>query len=110
MTFVQLTTGHGGWPMSIFLTPELTPFFGGSYFPPQDRYGSPGFKTLLTRIARMWAANPNEIRSSGKNIIDQLQDYAAVCVVYDIYIVFVLILAIVDVTCNTGRYKFYGNS
>ncbi|PHZ17329.1 DUF255-domain-containing protein [Rhizopus microsporus ATCC 52813] len=77
MTFVQLTTGHGGWPMSIFLTPELTPFFGGSYFPPQDRYGSPGFKTLLTRIARMWAANPNEIRSSGKNIIGQLQDYAA---------------------------------
>jgi uncharacterized protein YyaL (SSP411 family) len=47
MTFVQATTGHGGWPMSVFLTPDLKPFYGGTYFPPDDRYGRPGFVTLL---------------------------------------------------------------
>ena len=43
MTFVQATTGGGGWPMSVFLTPDLKPFFGGTYFPPENRYGHPGF-------------------------------------------------------------------
>ena len=47
MAFVQATSGGGGWPMSVFLTPELNPFFGGTYFPPEDGYGRPGFKTLL---------------------------------------------------------------
>ena len=47
MTFVQATTGHGGWPMSVFLTPDLKPFYGGTYFPPDDRYGRPGFVSLL---------------------------------------------------------------
>src|SRR5438067_1430824 len=46
MTFVQHASGgHGGWPMSVFLTPDLKPFFGGTYFPPQDAYGRPGFVT-----------------------------------------------------------------
>ena len=44
MTFVQATTGSGGWPMSVWLTPELKPFFGGTYFPPENRYGQPGFR------------------------------------------------------------------
>ena len=44
MTFVQSTTGSGGWPMSVFLTPELKPFFGGTYFPPDNRHGRPGFQ------------------------------------------------------------------
>ena len=43
MTYVQATTGGGGWPMSVLLTPELKPFFGGTYFPPDNRYGRPGF-------------------------------------------------------------------
>jgi uncharacterized protein YyaL (SSP411 family) len=47
MSFVQATTGGGGWPMSVFLTPALKPFYGGTYFPPEDNYGRPGFKTLL---------------------------------------------------------------
>ncbi|HEV2966421.1 MAG TPA: DUF255 domain-containing protein, partial [Chthoniobacterales bacterium] len=44
MTFVQATTGGGGWPMSVWLTPDLKPFVGGTYFPSEDRYGQPGFK------------------------------------------------------------------
>ena len=47
MTFVQATTGQGGWPMTVFLTPELKPFFGGTYFPPTSRWGRPGFADLL---------------------------------------------------------------
>ena len=52
MTFVQATTGSGGWPMSVFLTPELKPFFGGTYFPPDNRYGRPGLRRFCERIAR----------------------------------------------------------
>src|SRR5438067_11439157 len=47
MTAVQVLTRHGGWPMSVFLTPDLRPFYGGTYFPPEDSYGRPGFVTLL---------------------------------------------------------------
>src|SRR6202795_1312453 len=61
MTFVQSTTGSGGWPMSVFLTPELKPFLGGTYYPPEDRYGRPGFGTLLTRIADVWQKSPAKI-------------------------------------------------
>ena len=51
MTFVQATTGSGGWPLNVFLTPELKPFFGGTYFPPDNRHGRPGFLQLLQQIA-----------------------------------------------------------
>src|SRR5260370_13240679 len=54
MTYVQATTGSGGWPMSVFLTPDLKPFYGGTYFPPEDRYGRPGFPTILQRLAEAW--------------------------------------------------------
>src|SRR3978361_965899 len=50
MSYVQATTGGGGWPMSVWLTPELTPFVGGTYFPPEDRYGHPGIKKNFERI------------------------------------------------------------
>src|SRR5881275_3034669 len=56
MKAVQMMTGHGGWPMTVFLTPELKPFFGGTYFPPQDRHGLPGFPKLLAAIADAWHA------------------------------------------------------
>ena len=49
MTFVQATTGSGGWPMSVWLTPDLKPFYGGTYFPPDNRYGRPGFRHVLKR-------------------------------------------------------------
>ncbi|MBA2744528.1 MAG: DUF255 domain-containing protein [Chthoniobacterales bacterium] len=51
MTFVQATTGSGGWPMTVFLTPDLKPFVGGTYFPPEDKYGRPGLASVLKKIA-----------------------------------------------------------
>jgi uncharacterized protein YyaL (SSP411 family) len=61
MTFVQATTGGGGWPMSVWLTPDLKPFVGGTYFPPDDRYGQPGFKSVLERIAAAWKQDHEKI-------------------------------------------------
>jgi hypothetical protein len=64
MTFVQATTGAGGWPMSVWLTPELKPFYGGTYFPPSSRWGRPGFSEVLQEIARVWKderANVNRV-------------------------------------------------
>ena len=52
MTFIQATEGGGGWPMSVFLTPELKPFFGGTYFPPGDSFGRPGFATVLNSLSK----------------------------------------------------------
>ena len=64
--------------MSVFLTPELNPFFGATYFPPEDQFGKPGFKTLLKRIAQLWNANPDKVIASGKNIIEQIRSYIQV--------------------------------
>src|SRR5215203_3485080 len=55
MTFVQLTTGRGGWPMNVFLTPDKLPFFGGTYFPPSQRYGMPSWQQILLSIADAWS-------------------------------------------------------
>jgi uncharacterized protein YyaL (SSP411 family) len=74
MTFVQATTGHGGWPMSVWLTPELNPFVGGTYFPPEDRYGHPGFKKLLERIAAAWKQDRDKIAASGEKIVEALRE------------------------------------
>jgi uncharacterized protein YyaL (SSP411 family) len=51
MQAVQMMTGHGGWPMSMFLTPECAPFYAGTYFPPEDRHGMPSFKRVLEHVA-----------------------------------------------------------
>lgn len=50
MTFVQALYGGGGWPLSVFLSPDLKPLMGGTYFPPDDKYGRPGFKTILRYV------------------------------------------------------------
>src|SRR5437016_6138282 len=76
MTFVQATTGSGGWPMSVWLTPELQPFAGGTYFPPEDRYGRPGFKTVLLRLAEMWRTERMRVIEQGAKITEMLRDYA----------------------------------
>jgi hypothetical protein len=73
MTFVQATTGGGGWPMSVWLTPDLKPFVGGTYFPPEDRYGQPAFKKVLERIAATWKENREKISEQGERIIDALK-------------------------------------
>jgi uncharacterized protein YyaL (SSP411 family) len=78
MTFVQATTGGGGWPMSVWLTPELKPFVGGTYFPPEDRYGQPGFGKVLQRIAGAWKTDAKKISEQGTRIIAALREGAAV--------------------------------
>jgi len=72
MTFVQATTGGGGWPMSVWLTPELKPFVGGTYFPPEDRYGQPGFSKVLERIAAAWKQDHEKIAEQGTKIVAAL--------------------------------------
>ncbi|CAO3595692.1 unnamed protein product [Absidia cylindrospora] len=75
MTYVQLTTGRGGWPMSVFLTPDLQPFFGATYFPPDDVGSHPGFKTVLSRVAKVWQDTPDALRQNGQDTIHQLESY-----------------------------------
>jgi uncharacterized protein YyaL (SSP411 family) len=77
MTFVQATTGGGGWPMSVWLTPDLKPFYGGTYFPPDNRYGRPGFPALLEYIARAWSTDRDKIVESGEGILKQISDMLA---------------------------------
>src|SRR5881398_4203508 len=74
MTFVQATTGGGGWPMSVWLTPDLKPFVGGTYFPPEDRYGQPGFKKVLERVATAWKENHDNIAEQSGKIVAALRD------------------------------------
>lgn len=66
MSFVQRTTGSGGWPMSVFLTPDLEPLYGGTYFPPEDKYGRVGFKTLLEILAKKWGEEHSVLNKEGK--------------------------------------------
>ncbi|HEU5347641.1 MAG TPA: thioredoxin domain-containing protein [Ktedonobacterales bacterium] len=61
MDAVQALTGNGGWPMTVFLTPDGAPFYAGTYFPPEDRYGMPGFPTVLRRLAYYYTAERNEV-------------------------------------------------
>ena len=75
MLFVQSTTGSGGWPLSAFLTPDLKPFLGGTYYPPEDRYGRPGFGTLLKRLAEIWANESGRILDQGQNVTRSIQNY-----------------------------------
>ena len=77
MTFVQATTGGGGWPMSVWLTPELKPFVGGTYFPPEDRWGQPGFTKVLERIAAAWKQDHEKIAEQGTKIVAALEQSVA---------------------------------
>jgi uncharacterized protein YyaL (SSP411 family) len=73
MTFVQATTGSGGWPLNVFLTPERKPFFGGTYFPPDNRHGRPGFLQLLRQIHEVWQTRHGEIAGSAADIHARLE-------------------------------------
>ena len=74
MNFVEATTGSGGWPMSVFLTPDRKPFFGGTYFPKDDNYGRIGFRTLLLRVADAWQKDREKIVQSADQVTHQLQE------------------------------------
>jgi uncharacterized protein len=73
MTFIQATTGGGGWPMNVFLTPELKPFLGGTYFPPDNRHGRPSFLQVLQQIAALWRERRGEIAASADEIHTRLE-------------------------------------
>ena len=77
MTFVQATTGSGGWPMTVFLTPELKPFFGGTYFPPDNRYGRPGFLQLLQHIQQLWETRREDLVNSATEAQEKLAEMVA---------------------------------
>ena len=72
MTFVQATTGSGGWPMSVWLTPELQPYFGGTYFPPAAQWGRPGFVDVLKEISRAWRDDRLNVVKSAAQIVERL--------------------------------------
>src|SRR6059036_1538154 len=72
MQAVQSMTGHGGWPMTVFLTPEGEPFYGGTYFPPVERHGLPGFPRLLQALAEAWANRRGEVTASARQIGEAL--------------------------------------
>ena len=74
MAFVQATTGSGGWPMSVWLTPDLRPFYGGTYYPPQSQYGRPGFREVLTEITRAWRQERDELVASAGQITERLAE------------------------------------
>jgi len=67
-----LTGRHGGWPLTLFLTPDRTPFFGGTYFPPQARYGLPGFRELLAQVAGIFHEHGGEIHRQNQELLDML--------------------------------------
>ncbi|KAH9328379.1 hypothetical protein KI387_000487, partial [Taxus chinensis] len=74
MTYVQVIYGGGGWPLSVFLTPDLKPMMGGTYFPPDDKYGRPGFKTVLRRVKEAWDSKKILLHESGESAIRQLAE------------------------------------
>jgi uncharacterized protein YyaL (SSP411 family) len=73
MNAVQMMTGHGGWPMTVFLTPELKPFYGGTYYPPVDRQGMPGFPRVLLAMAEAYKTKREDVASSADSITAELQ-------------------------------------
>ncbi|MDT5158085.1 MAG: uncharacterized protein QOH51_2442 [Acidobacteriota bacterium] len=73
MNAVQMMTRHGGWPLTVFLTPDLVPFYGGTYFPPEDRYQMPGFPRILSAVSEAYRTRPEEIRQSAWEILSELR-------------------------------------
>ncbi|MEZ4415265.1 MAG: thioredoxin domain-containing protein [Gemmatimonadota bacterium] len=73
MTAVQVLTGHGGWPLTVFLTPSGEPFFGGTYFPPTPRGGMPAFRQVLASVARAWSDRSEEVRSQAAELRSLLE-------------------------------------
>ena len=74
--YMQATTamtGSGGWPMSVFLTPDLRPFYAGTYFPPVRRYNMPAFKDVLLSLAKVWSEERHEVDRVGSQVLQHIQ-------------------------------------
>jgi uncharacterized protein YyaL (SSP411 family) len=76
MSYVQAATGSGGWPMSVWLTPGLQPFIGGTYYPPENKYGRAGFPLMLERVAKAWREEQDRIVESSASVVEQLRQQA----------------------------------
>ena len=77
MQAVQALTGHGGWPMTVFLTPETVPFHAGTYFPPNDRHGLPSFQRVLRAVSNAWRDKPESVQQAGRTLTEHLQRAAS---------------------------------
>jgi uncharacterized protein len=77
MNAVQMMTGSGGWPMTVFLTPEGVPFYGGTYFPPVDRYNMPGFPRVLLGVAEAYRTRPDEVAQTATSMLGELRRIGA---------------------------------
>ncbi|MEQ1920439.1 MAG: thioredoxin domain-containing protein, partial [Elusimicrobiota bacterium] len=77
MTAVQAIAGQGGWPLNAFLTPDLKPFYGGTYFPPDSRYGRPSWTSLLERLAHLWKERQSDIEKDAESLARTVASYAA---------------------------------
>ena len=73
MNAVQMLTHHGGWPMTVFLTPEGVPYYGGTYFPPEDRHNMPGFPRVLVGVAEAYRQRPEDVAQTATSILSELQ-------------------------------------
>ena len=80
MNFVQLTTGRGGWPMNVFLTPDKKPFFGGTYFPPVSRYNMPSWPQILASISEAYSEKRDELEASANEIVGELRKLSAAAI------------------------------
>src|SRR5262249_4018532 len=76
MTAVQAMTGTGGWPLSLFLTPDRRPFYGGAYLPPGDPWGAPGFPTVPASVVRAWRERPEDLETSAAEMLAHLEKNA----------------------------------
>jgi len=77
MTAVQAISGQGGWPLNAFLTPDLKPFYGGTYFPPDSRYGRPSWTSLLERLAHLWKERRAEVEKDAESLARTVTAYAS---------------------------------
>ena len=77
MQAVQALTGHGGWPMTVFLTPDAVPFHAGTYFPPNDRQGLPSFQRVLRAVANAWQQKPEEVEAGAQSLTEHIRRAAS---------------------------------
>jgi uncharacterized protein YyaL (SSP411 family) len=73
MSAVQMMTHHGGWPMTVFLTPDCVPYYAGTYFPPEDRYNMPGFPRVLISIAEAYRERPDDVQQTAESVLTELR-------------------------------------
>src|SRR5919202_3459487 len=77
MSAVQMMTRHGGWPLTVFLTPDLVPFYGGTYFPPVDRHQLPGFPRVLQAVAEAYRQDPEGVAQTAASVLGELRRMSA---------------------------------